>query len=159
MRLRAGGLTDTPIEQPIPERWGGVSITLPTLPPPICQTSSVTTTIGRLCLTGKRQAAGPSLHLIADRLDFAEPLALLGTGWAARQDGGGGWQDRVLHSPRKPLAWWLQIPGFEARNPVKLCNLSPNLKGACVSSASGITSPFTHRNTESPSVATLKYLD
>ena len=71
MRLRAGGLTDTPTEQPIPEWWGGASIALPTLPPPIGQTSSVTTMIGRLCLTGNRQAAGPSLHLSADGLDFA----------------------------------------------------------------------------------------
>ena len=88
MRLRAGGLTDTPTEQPIPEGWGGASITLPTLWAPIGQTASVTTPIGRLCLTGYRQAAGPSLHLSAEGLDFAEPLALPGTGWAARQDSG-----------------------------------------------------------------------
>ena len=77
-----------PTEQPIPERWGGASILLPTLRPPIGQTASVTLPIGRLCLRGNRQAAGPSLHLSADGLDFAEPLVLLGTGWAARQGSG-----------------------------------------------------------------------
>ena len=86
--LCAGGLTDTPTEQPIPEQWGVASIVLPTLRPPIGQTASVTTPIGRFCLTGNRQAAGPSLHLSADGLDFAQPLALLGTGWAAQQDSG-----------------------------------------------------------------------
>ena len=88
MRLRAGGSTDTPTEQPIPERWGGASIALPTLWPPIGQTASVTTPIGRLCLTGNRQAAGPSLHLSADGLDFSQHLAIPGTGWAAQQDSG-----------------------------------------------------------------------
>ncbi|XP_043776100.1 histone-lysine N-methyltransferase PRDM9-like [Cervus elaphus] len=53
MRLHAGGLTDTPTEQPIPERWGGASIALPTLRAPIGQSASVTTPIGRLCLTGQ----------------------------------------------------------------------------------------------------------
>ena len=88
MGLRAGGMTDTPTEQPIRQWWGGASIALPTLRPPIGQTASVTTPIGRLCLTGYRQAAGPSLHLSAEGLDFTQALALLGTGWAARQDSG-----------------------------------------------------------------------
>ena len=69
-----------PTEQPISKQWGGASITLPTLWPPIGQTASVTLPIGRLCLRGNRQAAGPSLHLSADGLDFAQPLALPGTG-------------------------------------------------------------------------------
>ena len=79
-----------PTEQPIPERWGGASIAVSTLQPPIGQTASVTTPIGRLCLRGQRQAAGHSLHLSSDGLDIPQPLVLLGTGWAARQDGGGG---------------------------------------------------------------------
>ena len=88
MRLRSGGVTDTPTEQPIPERWGGASITLPTLQAPIGQTASITMLVGCLCLTEYTQAAGPSLHLSAEVLDFAQPLELPGPPWAARQDSG-----------------------------------------------------------------------
>ena len=89
MHLRAGGfLTDTPPEQPIPEQWGGASIELRTLPAPIGQTASVTTPIGRSCLTGYRPAARPSLHLSARGLDVAVVLAGPRPGWAAPQDSG-----------------------------------------------------------------------
>ena len=63
--LRAGSLTDTPTEQPIPKRWGGASTVLPTLQPPIGQTASVTMPIGRLCLS--RLLA---LHFTSERTDW-----------------------------------------------------------------------------------------
>ena len=68
MRLRAGGLTDTPTEQPIPEWWGGASITLPTLRPPIGQTASITMLIGCLCLTEYTQVA--ALHFTSAPKDW-----------------------------------------------------------------------------------------
>ena len=42
------------------------------------------------------------------------PLAGLGSIAGQRGD----WRERTLHNPHKPLAWRLQIPGWEAPNPV-----------------------------------------
>ena len=63
VRLRTGGfLADTPSEQPIPEQLGGASFSRHTLPASIGWTASVTTLIGRLCLTGYGLAARNSLR-------------------------------------------------------------------------------------------------
>ena len=81
-------MTDKPSKQPIPEQWGGASITLRTLPAPIGQTGSVARPIGHSCLTGYRRAAGPSLCLSVGGLDIAELLPQPRLGWAASQDSG-----------------------------------------------------------------------
>ena len=68
MRLLTGGfLADTPSEQPIPKQLGGASFSLHPLPASIGWTASVTTLIGRLCLTAYRPAARPALCRDAGR--------------------------------------------------------------------------------------------
>ena len=154
--LRNGGfLTDTPPEQPIPEWWGGASIALRTLRAPIGQTASVARQIGRSCLTGYRRAAGPSLRLSAGGLDVAELLGYPRPDWAAPQDSG----DAPCTTLINPQPDDFKCQGERPQILSALRNLSPNLKEACVSSASGTTSPFTHRNTEFPGAVTLKYLE
>ena len=160
MRLCAGGfLTETAPEQPIPERLGGASFSLHTLPAPIGRTASITTPIGRLCLTGYRPAAHPSLSLNAGELHAIELLTSLGPGLAAPQDSWETYRNTPCTTLTNPYPDGFKFQGERPQIPSALKNLGPNLKGARISSASGTTSPFTPRNTKSPSAVTLKYLE
>ena len=160
MRLCAGGfLTETAPEQPIPERLGGASFSLHTLPAPIGRTASITTPIGRLCLTGYRPAAHPSLSLNAGELHAIELLTSLGPGLAAPQDSWETYRNTPCTTLTNPYPDGFKFQGERLQIPSALKNLGPNLKGARISSASGTTSPFTPRNTKSPSAVTLKYLE
>ena len=160
MHLYAGGfLTEMPPEQPIPERLGGASFSLHTLPAPISRTASITTPIGRLCLTGYRPAARHSLCLNEGGLHAIELWTSLGLVLAAPQNSWETYRNTPCTTLTNPYCDGFKFQGERPQIPSALKNLGPNLKGARISSASGTTSPFTPRNTNSPGAVTLKYLE
>ena len=158
VRLRTGGfLADTPSEQPIPEQLGGASFSRHTLPASIGWTASVTTLIGRLCLTGYGLAARNSLRPDARNPHATELWRSLGPGLVAPQDSWETDQNAPCTTLTNPDGF--KFLGKRPQKPVSFEEPGSYLKGARISSASATISPFTPGNTRSPSVVALNYLE